>query len=106
MPHVTVTRLQESLERPGALPVMTTSAPPAGSELIVAGLTVSCVGLFVQVVSPGYTVSVTVQLDRSAMPLLWTVTLKLEVAVSPHHATVGVHSLTTVRPGVRHMNFA
>src|SRR5206468_302536 len=87
-------------------PVTVTSEPPAGSEAMVAGETVSCVGLFVHVVSPGYTVSVTVQLERFAMPLLCTVTLKLDVAVCPHPATVGVHCLTTVRPGVRHWNLA
>src|SRR5947208_1522417 len=106
MLQVTVTLLQESLDRFGALPVTFTSTPPAGSEAIVAGETVTCVGLFVHVVSPGYTVSVTVQLVRSAMPLLCTLTLKLEVAVWPHPATVGVHCLTTVRPGVSQVNFA
>src|SRR5438874_1121890 len=75
MSQVTDTVLQESLERPAAVPVIVTSWPPAGNEAIVDGVTVPRVGLFVQVVSPGLTVSVTTQLVRSAIPLLCTVTL-------------------------------
>jgi len=89
-----------------ALPVRGTAAPPWGKFAIVDGLTVAGVPLLVHVVSPGKTVSVTLQLARSAVPLLLTLTVKLLVADPPHCATVAGHCFITVRPGVRHWNVA
>src|SRR5437899_7908683 len=106
MSQVTETWLHESLDRLAALPVRGTAAPPWGRLAIVDGLTEAAVGLLVQVVSPGKTVSVTVQLARSADPLLLTLTVKLLVADPPHCATVAGHCFVTVSPGVRHWKFA
>src|SRR5439155_22216810 len=73
---------------------------------IVGGVTGAAGGLLGQAMSPGKTVSVTVQLVRSAVALLVTLTVKLLVADPPHCATVAGHCFITVRPGVRHWKVA
>src|SRR5712692_4365177 len=102
MSQVMETRLHESLDRLAALPVSGTAAPPWSRLAIVDGLTVAAVGLLVHVVSPGKTVSVTVQLAKSAVPLFVTLTVKLLVPDAPHCTTVAGHCFITVSPGVWH----